>query len=195
MALQEFSSMDTVRYIQRAMKWWLYRNSAQWTLLDTYTWDDLFCLFTEAGVPGSWLDASRTVPPTMCGTPFPGWLNAWAVRLLLLGTHPAAFVLQFSFCSTCNGISNTCTTTNTSFLFINSSTSSFIYQWSVNCTGYINSLSSLVGHHTHTLLIYCVSTEAVPINATHFCDNTDTWLALVTSFVPTTQLKLTISVT
>jgi hypothetical protein len=37
----------------------------------------------------------------MCGTPLPGWLNAWAVRLPLLGTHPAAFVLQFNFCITC----------------------------------------------------------------------------------------------
>jgi len=94
-------------------------------------------------------------------------------------------------------------TTNASFLFLNSSTSFFIYQWSVNCTGYTNSLSSLVGHHTyththththihtHTLLIYYVSTEALPINATHLYDNTDTWLALVSFCAPAAQLKLT----
>jgi hypothetical protein len=35
-----------------------------------------------------------------------------------------------------------------------------------------------------------VSTEALPINATHFYDNTDTLLALVSFFVPTAQLKL-----
>lgn len=34
--------------------------------------------------------------------PFPGWLNAWAVLLPLLGTQPAAFVFEFSFWRTCN---------------------------------------------------------------------------------------------
>lgn len=36
-----------------------------------------------------------TAPPT-----FPGWLKAWAVRLPLLGTQPAAFVFEFNFCNT-----------------------------------------------------------------------------------------------
>ncbi len=39
------------------------------------------------------------IPPGMDGF-FPGWLNVPAVRLKLLGTHPAAFVLEFSFCNT-----------------------------------------------------------------------------------------------
>lgn len=47
-----------------------------------------------AGMGGILTEDPAKVPP------FPGWLNAWAVLLPLLGTQPAAFVFEFNFCKT-----------------------------------------------------------------------------------------------
>lgn len=68
--------------------------------MEAYTGAFVPGLMGAPGVPEAGVVGSLAAVFGIAVIPFPGWLNAWAVLLLLLGNQPAALVLEFSFCNT-----------------------------------------------------------------------------------------------